>query len=205
MQSTPAGGREDGAALKVGVISRFFWHSGGAEAFALSLLRMLGRTRHDTTLYTLQPPREAPEGVRVAVPSRWRRRPTPPLLRRYTVLHTDYKPLFSMARDSDVAVVSDWDIFMKKTAAKRILFYFHSQLAPAGISDADPGGGAPAGYIAARRRSFSDARPQGPHQVAPPSRALHVLGRSKDRPGSQLGVHGAQGGEGQGAGAAYAA
>ena len=101
---------------------------------------MLGGTRHDATLYTLKPPTKVPEGVRVAVPSRWRRRTLPPPVRRYTFLHTDYKPLFSMARDSDVVIVSDWDIFMEKTAARRILFYFHSQLAPADISDADPGG-----------------------------------------------------------------
>ena len=126
--------------MKVAVISRFFMRSGGAEAFALSLLRMLGRTSHDTTLYTLRPPAEAPEGVRVAVPGRWRRRTLPPIVRRYTFLHTDYKPLFSMARGSDVVIVSDWDVFMERTGAKRVLFYFHSQLAPLDVSDADPGG-----------------------------------------------------------------
>ena len=131
--------------MKVAVISRFFMRSGGAEAFALSLLRMLGRTSHDTTLYTLRPPAEAPEGVRVAVPGRWRRRTLPPIVRRYTFLHTDYKPLFSMARGSDVVIVSDWDVFMERTGAKRVLFYFHSQLAPLDVSDAEPGGPGPPG------------------------------------------------------------
>ena len=116
--------------MKVGVIERYFMSSGGAEGVTLSMLRMLARAGHDATLYTLKPPRDVPEGVRVAVPGRWRRRPTPPLVRKYSVLHTDHRPLFSMSKGSDVLIVSDWGMFMGATDAKRILFYFHSQLTP---------------------------------------------------------------------------
>ena len=116
--------------MKVGVIERYFMSSGGAERTTLSMLRMLARAGHDAALYTLKPPKEVPGGVRVEVPGRWRRRPTPPVARRYSVLHTDHRPLFAMSRGSDVLIVSDWGIFMGPTDAKRILFYFHSQLTP---------------------------------------------------------------------------
>ena len=149
--------------LRIGVIQRYFMRSGGAERTTLSLLRMLGRTGHDTTLYTLQPPADTPKGVRVEVPPWWRRRPSPPLASRYTILHADYKPLFTMARDSDVIVVSDWDVFMERNGAKRVVFYFHSQLAPSsspGINPDYPEGSlylshlAEAGGVNARIRSL---------------------------------------------------
>ena len=117
-------------ALKVGVIERYFMSSGGAERVTLSMLRMLAGTGHETVLYTLKPPAEVPEGIRVEVPPWWRRRPTPPLVRRYSVLHTDHGPLFEMARDCDVIIVSDWGVFMGRNNAERVLFYFHSQLMP---------------------------------------------------------------------------
>ena len=123
------GGKAD-TALKVGVIERYFMSSGGAERVTLSMLRMLAGAGHKTVLYTLRPPAEVPEGVRVEVPPWWRRRPTPPLARRYSVLHTDHRPLFGMARDSDVIIVSDWGVFMGRNSAERVLFYFHSQLMP---------------------------------------------------------------------------
>ncbi len=116
--------------MKVGVIERYFMSSGGAERVTLSMLRMLAGTDHETVLYTLKPPAEVPEGIRVEVPPWWRRRPTPPLARRYSVLHTDHKPLFDMAGDSDVIIVSDWGVFMGRNSADRVLFYFHSQLMP---------------------------------------------------------------------------
>ena len=124
--------------MKVGVVARRFLRSGGAESTTLSLLRMLGGTIHNTTLYTLQPPAGVPAGVRVAVPSRWRRWPELPLAGKYAVLRTDHKPLFAMARDSDVIVVSDWDVFMGRSNAERTLFYFHSQLAPSALPGANP-------------------------------------------------------------------
>ena len=134
-----AGGRDGGSKpLRVGVIERYFMRSGGAESVTLSMLRMLARAGHDTTLYTLQPPPDVPEGVRVAIPGRWRRRPAPPLVGRYAVLRADYKPLFAMAAGCDVLVVSDWDIFMGRNGAKRVIFYFHSQLAPRPSPDANP-------------------------------------------------------------------
>lgn len=134
----PASGGTRAKALRVGVIQRYFMRSGGAEGTTLSLLRILGRTGHSTTLYTLRPPARTPEGVRVEVPPWWRRRPAPPLVSRYTVLHADYKPLFAMAGDSDVIVVSDWDVFMERNSARRVLFYFHSQLAPSSSPDINP-------------------------------------------------------------------
>ena len=125
--------------MKVGVIERYFMRSGGAEAVTLSILRMLARAGHETTLYTLKPPPDAvPGGVRVEVPGRWRRRPSPPLAGRYAVLRSDHKPLFAMAKSSDVLVVSDWDVFMERNDAKRVIFYFHSQLAPRRSPDANP-------------------------------------------------------------------
>ena len=96
--------------MKVGVIERYFMSSGGAERTTLSMLRMLARAGHDAALYTLRPPAEVPDGVRVEVPGRWRRRPTPPVARKYSVLHTDHRPLFAMSRGSDVLIVSDWRI-----------------------------------------------------------------------------------------------
>lgn len=120
----PAGGSR-AARLRVGVIARRFFSAGGAERVTLSLLRMLGGTGHDTTLYTLQPPAEPPAGVRVSVPP-GPHRVAPPLLGRYTLLHTDHRPLFKMARDAcDVIVVSDWSLFMERNGAERVLFYFN--------------------------------------------------------------------------------
>ena len=160
--------------MKVGVIERYFMSSGGAEGTTLSMLRMLARAGHDATLYTLRPPAEAPEGVRVEVPGRWRRRPTPPVARRYSVLHTDHRPLFAMSRGSDVLIVSDWGIFMGPTDAKRVLFYFHSQLTPSA------GGGA-------ARRFGPDAnaylaRPAGPGPGGLRARARALLVRRRLAP-----------------------
>ena len=129
---------EGRTALKVGVIERYFMSSGGAERVTLSMLRMLAGTDHETVLYTLKPPAEVPEGIRVEVPPWWRRRPTPPLIRRYSVLHTDHKPLFDMAGDCDVIIVSDWGVFMGRNNAERVLFYFHSQLFPHVTAGANP-------------------------------------------------------------------
>ena len=124
--------------MKVGVIERYFMSSGGAERVTLSMLRMLAGTGHETVLYTLRPPGEVPEGIRVEVPPWWRRRPTPPLASRYSVLHTDHAPLFYMARDCDVIIVSDWGVFMGRNNAERVLFYFHSQLFPHAGAGASP-------------------------------------------------------------------
>ena len=160
--------------MKVGVIERYFMSSGGAEGVTLSMLRMLARAGHDTTLYTLKPPADVPGGVRVAVPGRWRRRPTPPVARRYSVLRTDHRPLFSMSRGSDVLIVSDWDIFMGPTDARRILFYFHSQLTPS------------AGEGAARRfgpdANAYLARPGGPGRGGLRARARSLLVRRRIAP-----------------------
>lgn len=160
--------------MKVGVIERYFMSSGGAEGVTLSMLRMLARAGHDTTLYTLRPPAEAPGGVRVEVPGRWRRRPTPPVVRRYSVLCTDHRPLFAMSRGSDVLIVSDWGIFMGPTDARRVLFYFHSQLTPGA------GGGA-------LRRCGPDAnaylaRPAGPGPGGLRARARALLVRRRIAP-----------------------
>lgn len=124
--------------MKVGVIERYFMSSGGAERVTLSILRMLAKAGHETVLYTLKPPEEVPDGVRVEVPPWWRRRPTPPLASRYTVLHTDHGPLFGMAGDCDVIIVSDWGVFMGRNNAERVLFYFHSQLMPQAGAKANP-------------------------------------------------------------------
>ncbi len=154
------GGRAGAARLRVGVIARRFFSAGGAERVTLSLLRMLGGTGHDTTLYTLQPPAEVPAGVRVAVPPA-PRRVAPPLLGRYTLLHTDHRPLFEAARDAcDVIVVSDWSLFMEENGAERVLFYFHSQLAPgsAAAPAAPPAAGRPRRGLGARARARLVAR-----------------------------------------------
>lgn len=160
--------------MKVGVIERYFMRSGGAEGVTLSMLRMLASAGHDATLYTLRPPAEVPEGVRVEVPGRWRRRPTPPIARRYSVLCTDHKPLFSMSAGSDVLIVSDWEIFMEATDARRILFYFHSQLAPS----ADEG----AAHRFGPDANAYLARPGGPGGGGLRARARSLLVKRRFRP-----------------------
>ena len=155
--------------LRVGVIARRFFSAGGAERVTLSLLRMLGGTGHDTTLYTLQPPAELPEGVRVAVPPA-PGRVAPPLLGRYTLLHTDHRPLFEMARDAcDVIVVSDWSLFMERNGAERVLFYFH--LSP----PRGPGAGSGAGATPLSRLALAP----GPRGLRARARACLVARRAR--------------------------
>ena len=113
--------------MRVGVLMRFMDKIGGSESTTLSLLRVLQGAGHDVTLYTNAPPRDVPAGVSVAVPDR----PVPPappprrsLLGRFDFYRGGHEGLLAMS-DDDVLFISDWAVFMEKTRARRILYYFH--------------------------------------------------------------------------------
>ena len=103
--------------------------TGGSELATQFMLRVLAEAGHDVTLYTNAPPKAVPRGVSVAVPDNPAPPipPKPPLLRRFDFYRGGYEGLMGMS-DDDVLVVSDWEVFMEKTRARRVLYYFH--LAP---------------------------------------------------------------------------
>ena len=103
--------------------------TGGSELATQFMLRVLAGAGHDVTLYTNAPPKAVPRGVSVAVPDNPAPPipPKPPLLRRFDFYRGGYEGLMGMS-DDDVLVVSDWEVFMEKTRARRVLYYFH--LAP---------------------------------------------------------------------------
>ena len=115
--------------MRVGVLIRYMDKTGGSEIATQSILRALAEAGHDVTLYTNAPPRAVPRGVSVAVPDNPAPPipPKPPLLRRFDFYRGGYKGLMSMS-DDDVLVISDWEVFMERTRARRVLYYFH--LAP---------------------------------------------------------------------------
>ena len=112
--------------MRVGVLTRYMDKTGGSELTTLAMLRALAEAGHDVTLYTNAPPRAVPQGVSVAVPDNPAPRspPKPPLLRRFDFYRGGYEGLMGMS-DDDVLVISDWEVFMEPTRARRVLYYFH--------------------------------------------------------------------------------
>ena len=117
------------APMKVGVLIRRMDKTGGSEAATRSMLEALAGAGHDTTLYTNAPPRDVPRGVSVAVPDGVRSpsRTRLPVLRRFDFYRGGHEGLMGMS-DDDVLIVSDWEVFMERTRARKVLYYFH--LAP---------------------------------------------------------------------------
>ena len=115
--------------MKVGVLIRYMDKTGGSEIATQAMLRALVGAGHDVTLYTNAPPSAVPRGVSVAVPDNPAPPipPKPPLLRRFDFYRGGYEGLMGMS-DDDVLVISDWEVFMEPTRARRVLYYFH--LAP---------------------------------------------------------------------------
>lgn len=115
--------------MKVGVLIRYMDKTGGSEIATQAMLRALVGAGHDVTLYTNAPPSTVPRGVSVAVPDNPAPPipPKPPLLRRFDFYRGGYEGLMGMS-DDDVLVISDWEVFMETTRARRVLYYFH--LAP---------------------------------------------------------------------------
>lgn len=115
--------------MKVGVLIRYMDKMGGSELATQSMLRALTEKGHDVTLYTNAPPRSVPQGVLVSVPDNPAPPipPKPPLLRRFDFYRGGYEGLMGMSGD-DVLVISDWEVFMEPTRARKVLYYFH--LAP---------------------------------------------------------------------------
>lgn len=115
--------------VRVGVLIRRMDKTGGAEITTRFILEFLVGAGHDVTLYTNAPPRDVPRGVSVAVPDG----PVPPsrtrlpVLRRFDFYRGGHEGLMGMS-DDDVLIVSDWEVFMEQTRARRVLYYFH--LAP---------------------------------------------------------------------------
>ena len=115
--------------MRVGVLIRYMNRTGGSELATQFMLRVLAEAGHDVTLYTNAPPRAVPRGVSVSVPRNPAPPipPKPPLLGRFDFYRGGYEGLMGMS-DDDVLVISDWEVFMESTRARRVLYYFH--LAP---------------------------------------------------------------------------
>ena len=116
--------------MRVGVLIRRMDKTGGTETATRFMLEALAGAGHNATLYTNAPPRDVPQGVSIAVPDN----PAPPpshtrmpVLRRFDFYDGGYEGLMGMS-DDDVLIVSDWEVFMERTSARRVLYYFH--LAP---------------------------------------------------------------------------
>lgn len=112
--------------MRVGVVMRSMDKIGGSEITTRLLLKVLAEAGHGVTLYTSTPPKDVPAGVSVTVPDR----PAPPVvakppfLGRFDFYRGGYEGLVTMS-DDDVLIVSDWEMFMERTRARRVLFYFH--------------------------------------------------------------------------------
>ena len=115
--------------MRVGVLIRRMDRTGGTETATRFMLETLADAGHDVTLYTNVPPKDVPQGIAVAVPDS----PAPPsrtrlpVLRRFDFYRGGHEGLMGMS-DDDVLIVSDWEVFMERTRARRILYCFH--LAP---------------------------------------------------------------------------